>query len=921
MVKDPSYVSVAFHNPNTPYHNMESRTIYIKDTTATYAQMNARTRTLLTETADITFGAEWLLNGVKVADSGPKETNGQGTVETPYGDWILVNTGGFNTQDIHATRNSRFEPDNNAINSIAVGDQVSVILDLEVPHDITKTTTIDFLHYTSPLWDTNSTNLLTEDKDTGNFSVVKEATITTHHSKVSEFSFISKLYDDSSTPTEFTLVPSEQVAGWPGMELTAETGYGQWFVGNLRACETDKRCYDVRFVPYTPAISGISGKSVRNDLEVVLTENGTVTETKTLTYNIVDENTSLSLDGTASNVIRTSDTITNLSGTATTFKDTTHTFAIEVNETTDNQGTTKSNVTNDDTVGSVAGFDSKVYGNNLDLGTWYFEETDHTTSAYLNGTEFHTVTRRFQFRPNSTFIGNLNAGEVRYSTLTVKTLSGSDTISSQTFTIAIYRSDLPNFKISIANSTINEGENAEFTITADKAPPNSVTISYTPTNTVGNFLSGTADSPRQATLTNFTKTSGVDEWTDTFTVAMRANNNTDETHGIVTVALNPSTTIYTTATAPDNSATVSITDLSTPSISIAAAPNIVEGQFARFTVSSDIQPWRPLAIRFTPTETTTTFLDTTNGDTGTTRVANPAINFAPEGNSFTGTLLVPTKTDSANAMGTINVQLENDSNSSQPDYQRHSTENSNMVRIVPTPVPELSIITEDFAIDEAGTATIKVQASVNPLRDFPISYTPTNETGEYLKPDFEGNGHNVSRTTTLEFKENSIPDPDNPSQTITMWTTEIMIETVDDDGIDAPHGEIKVTLNTVTDVNTVASGADHVDITINDSTKPLIKIGIPPTDIQRVYGNNGAFTIRPITITSDIEPHGNNLTIKFRRAEPNSDFIDPEPVDDEEQTQIINFTTSNAVTSGTMLLSLKDDPDEGSGNDYNNSIG
>ena len=33
----------------------------------------------------------------------------------------------------------------------------------------------------------------------------------------------------------------------------------------------------------------------------------------------------------------------------------------------------------------------------------------------------------------------------------------------------------------------------------------------------------------------------------------------------------------------------------------------------------------------------------------------------------------------------------------------------------------------------------KFKASENPLRQFPISYTPTNEAESYLKPDFEGN--------------------------------------------------------------------------------------------------------------------------------------------------------------------------------------
>ncbi len=587
MVQDPSRLYFTFNythdnNGEGDFTNrdqvkieggVESRTatMFIKDTTATYDRIGGRMHYLRSDIPKFNFATKWFVNNVEVG-AAPQEFGINKHVPAGYGIWRIHN---YFQPWRDWTPNSQFRPDSNAINAIPIGSDVRVELHTEVANDQRDITTLHIIHYTSPEWNSNSTGILAENQKTADFSVTKDATISTFHTKLSEFSFKSKLYDGSSTPTEFTLERIEQVAEWPGMEWTAPTGYGQWIVGNPRVCETDKRCFDVRFIPDASTIRGISAKSVKNDLEVILTENGTVTETKTLTYNIIDENTSLSLEGNASNVIRTSDTITNLSGTATTFKDTSHTIDIEVNETTDNQGTfkDKDDVTNDDTVGSVAGFDSIIYGNNLDLGTWHFEGTNHTTNPYLNGTEFHTVTRRFQFRPDSTFIGNLGAGEVRYSTLTVKTLNGTDTISSQTFTIAIYRSDLPNFKISIANSTINEGDTAIFTITADKNPGSTpVNVNYIPSDTVGEFLrvsDGASGTPRPNSPVTF-QPQGNNTWTGTLPVRMRNNNNMDETHGIVTVVLNESTTTYTTATAPDNTASVSITDRNTPTISIAA---------------------------------------------------------------------------------------------------------------------------------------------------------------------------------------------------------------------------------------------------------------------------------------------------------------------------------------------------------------
>ena len=936
-VNDPSYVSVLFHEPGTPHHNVDTRSIYIKDTSVTYGNLEARTRSTLVEAKMITYGAEWFLNGTKVADSGTKDTDGEGTVTTPYGDWFLRNTGGFNTQGIHATRPSRFEPNSTAINSIPLGSEVSVELDLEVSHDISNTATINILHYTSPLWSINSTGILTESTDIGDFSVTKQATITSFHKKFSEFSFVSKLYDDSATASEFTLVQSEEIAEWSGMEWTAQTGYGQWFVGNPRICETDKRCYDVRFVPDENAINEISGKTVKNDLEVIITENGQVTETKTLTYSVVGSGVEFALEANESNVIRTptgssaSSVDDSITGTVNIFKNATHTYSIEASQTTTNTADSYTVGAVDDNINTVGGFDSKTYGSDLTLGSWYVEERSGLTPTdYQADSNYHTITPKINFKPDATAIYELEEGEVRYSTLKIDIKGGSDsatasTFSSNTITVSIYRSDLPNFKISIVNNTINEGQHAEFTITADRNPGSSTTINYIPTNTIGDFLrvSDGASGSTRSTSVNFTAQNN-NTWTAPLTVNMRNNNNTDDPHGKVTVLLNPSTTNYTTASAPDNTASVSITDLTTPTISIARAPSIVQGQLARFNLTSDVEPWGPLAIRFTPTETSSSFLDATNGDAGTTRVANPAVTFTPEGNSFVGTLLIPTKADVANT-GTIIVQLEEDLNTTQRDYARHSTNNSAAVDIVVTPVPTLSIIsntnnqTEQVSIDDSGnrmatineseSVKITIKASENPIREFPISFTPTDTTGTYLKPDIENNGSGVMRVDRKMFRE--IDDPDNPGTNI--WVAEIMIETNDDNGDDEPHGEIKVALDEIPGVNLVETDpANHVDITVNDSTKPLIKIGTPPDDIQRVFKPDGEFSIRPITITSDIEPHA-DLTIKYRRAEPGSNFISPEPMDDEEETQPISFSTSNSITSGTMLLDLIDDTDAATG--------
>ena len=68
-------------------------------------------------------------------------------------------------------------------------------------------------------------------------------------------------------------------------------------------------------------------------------------------------------------------------------------------------------------INNAEGFRSKAYGTDLNLGTWFFEESSLSPPA---NPIFQTESRQFLFKPNLTNIKLIPAGESRQSTLTVK---------------------------------------------------------------------------------------------------------------------------------------------------------------------------------------------------------------------------------------------------------------------------------------------------------------------------------------------------------------------------------------------------------------------------------------------------------------------------------------------------------------------
>ena len=607
-------------------------------------------------------------------------------------------------------------------------------------------------------------------------------------------------------------------------------------------------------------------------------------------------------------------TFADINGTANAFKNTTDRFSIEVMETTTNQAEPTTTGAVSSATNMDAGFESKEYGTNLTLGTWYFEESDGSSTSDQVDANFHIETRQFKFKPNATNIRNLSAGSVRYSTITIATTSGSNTTNMETMTIAIYRAELPNFTISVVNSSINEGDSARFKITADKDPGTSpITISITPTNTAGNYLEESNDSNGNSRMSGdsrsvpvtFTQTPGQNEWTSTFDIAMRNIDNKDADHGLVTVVLDPITGSITSATyttTPDNSASVQIVDQDVPKISIAPAANIVANQNAEFTLTTDIEPWQPLAVRYIPTETGSNYLDTTNGISGAERITYPPITFtlAGAGPMATGILTLPTITDANVSSGSINIQLVEDPSSTPKNYQLTDTIADRMasVQIATAPTPELSIMGSSTAVNEGEPATIVVTASEDPKVPVTISYTPTETESNFLDPFNGASGE--SRTTTLNFSDDGNGN----------WTANFTLATRPANGVDESQGEIVVVLDSpVASAHyTIASSPnDQITIVVNDINAPTIVIDNASATIM---GDNVLFPV-----TASIQPW-QNVELRYTAVSTGGSFLTP--INNEAnsiRTAEVTFYSQgpNLSNIGTLVVPTAVDPDADSG--------
>ena len=367
----------------------------------------------------------------------------------------------------------------------------------------------------------------------------------------------------------------------------------------------------------------------------------------------------------------------------------------------------------------------------------------------------------------------------------------------------------PEISIS-AGTTVTEGSDTTFTVTASPAPTSPLTVSLTVSQS-GNFAATTG------TDTVTIPTTG----SATYTVST-TNDSIDEPDGSVTATLSTGTGY--TVSGSNNAATVAVSDdddppPATPTISIAAGSGVTEGSDASFTVTASPNPTSSLTVNVTisqsgsfgaTTGSRTVTIPTSGSLTFTISTTNDNTD-EPNG-SITATLTTGTgyTVSGLNSAATVAISDDDDP---------------------PAVTPTISIAAGS-SITEGANARFTVTASPTPTSELTVNVT-ISQSGSF-------GATTGSRTITI---------PTSGSFTFTVSTT--------NDNTDEPNGSVSATLTTGTGY-TVSTNSSNATVAVSDNDPA--PSGRPTVTVSDASASEGDGHLT-FTITLS---HANPKAIKFR---------------------------------------------------------
>ena len=485
------------------------------------------------------------------------------------------------------------------------------------------------------------------------------------------------------------------------------------------------------------------------------------------------------------------------------------------------------------------------------------------------------------------------------------------TDGTQSARATILDNDAPELKITAGDPvTEGDGNTANFTITS-QVPVTSLTINYTPEST--NFIESGSGQP--ISTPNPIDFSGVGPYTATLPITVHNDGNA-ESDGTISVTLNEETvpaTTYTVASAPDNSASVNVTDdeslpiltITAPTTPIAESDGEVD-----FVIHATTDLGNDFRVRYDPSEVASgDFLNEAATPTSQEVATAAEVDFTGSADSYTATLSVPIHDDEVGERtGQIEVTLLGDDARSQTYQVATDGTQAAMATILDEDAPELTVsagnpVTEDDNVMANFTITSQV-----PVVSLTINYTP--ESASFVE---SGSGQPTTTPNPLIF---SGAGP---------YTATLPIS-VHNDEDEENDGIISVTLNeesTPATTYTVKSAPSNTaEITVYDDDSPnTVWIA---TDSGEVAESEGTadFKVFATGLTED-----DTLTIYATPSEDGDDFLTDaiadtmdfytvafiDPDGDSTYSGVYSVTLdndNNGEASGDIKLTLNSDSAE-----------
>ena len=468
---------------------------------------------------------------------------------------------------------------------------------------------------------------------------------------------------------------------------------------------------------------------------------------------------------------------------------------------------------------------------------------------------------------------------------------------------------------------INEGDLIPITLTSDIDPIGNILISYSVYNTSGNFYfisNGTSVETNFTTL-EFSDSLNPGEFVASFMIQTRAVNQLDEDHGTITITLN-STADYNISPFEDNTATVTVYDQDIPELSIEETLSVTAPDLAILEVYSDIEPWQPLTVEFSPQNQIGNFLDTTNGNSGESRTAELEFTESTILETWVAQLSIATIADEEIANGAITVTIEPADSANSGTFTINASANESTVFVSNLPVSNLYFVEDSLTVSEAdGTATLVIATTFGQSQILNVQYIPTNTIGDFLDETDGSSGD--SRTIQLSFElaestslsedeivinneEDTSLDPVEENQ---IYIAELTIPIRDANEIDEEDGVITIEIIESLGYTIDPSLASVAEINVEDTNVPELSLS---TSLETIAGG-----VSFIQVTSDIEIR-KVLDVYYTATNEIGDFLDETNGESGSiRTVPLEFTKSETASvsfaSFPLTINYSDDFDSG----------